>query len=266
MTQSQGSFIWYELLTTDPDGAREFYGKVIGWKIAGTPDPLAGGMDYRLITRSGGGNSGGVLGLTRAMLGSGARPCWMGYLHVEDVDAALEAIQSEGGKIFMPATDLPVGRIAMVTDPQGVPFYLMKPVPPAGSAPQESDVFSPTEAEHVRWNELSTTDPDAAIAFYSRHFGWDQQGEMDMGEMGSYRFIQKDGMGIGAIMPKMPAMPVPFWSFYIGVDDIDRAAAAITAGGGKVVNGPMEIPGGEFALNAMDPQGAAFGLVGPHKG
>ena len=66
-------------------------------------------------------------------------------------------------------------------------------------------------------------------------------------------------------MRKMPEMPVSMWSYYIGVDDIDRAVDAINAGGGKILNGPMEIPGGEYALNGMDPQGAAFGLVGPRK-
>ncbi len=86
-----------------------------------------------------------------------------------------------------------------------------------------------------------------------------------MGEMGSYRFIQHDGVGIGAVMRKMPQMPVSLWTYYIGVDDVDRAVSAIESGGGKILNGPMEIPGGEFALNGMDPQGAAFGLVGPKR-
>ena len=88
---------------------------------------------------------------------------------------------------------------------------------------------------------------------------------MDMGEFGQYRFVQKDGIGIGAIMPRMPEMPVSIWTYYIGVDDIDRAVAAINDNGGKVLNGPMEIPGGEFAVFGMDPQGASFGLVGPRK-
>jgi predicted enzyme related to lactoylglutathione lyase len=63
----------------------------------------------------------------------------------------------------------------------------------------------------------------------------------------------------------MPEMPVSIWTYYIGVDDIDRAVAAINDNGGKVLNGPMEIPGGEFAVFCMDPQGASFGLVGPRK-
>ena len=86
---------------------------------------------------------------------------------------------------------------------------------------------------------------------------------MDMGDMGAYRFIQRGEIGLGAVMPLMPGMPASTWSFYIGVDDIDRALAAVKANGGTVTNEPMEIPGGEYAMNGIDPQGAAFGLVGP---
>lgn len=257
------NFIWYELMTPDPAGAARFYGAVVGWTIATDRDPSAGDMDYRMIGRSDGGNAGGVLALNADMIAGGARPFWIGYLHVADVDAAIQAIEADGGGVRMPAMDIPVGRIAMVTDPQGAPFYIMDPVPPEGGG--ESDVFSVTEAQRVRWNELSTTDPDAAIAFYTGHFGWGQEGEMDMGEMGAYRFIQRGDVGLGAVMPLMPGMPGSMWSFYIGVDDIDRAYAAVTANAGKILTEPMEIPGGEFAMNGIDPQGAAFGLVGPRK-
>lgn len=259
-----GGFIWYELMTTDPDAAGLFYSAVVsGWKF-GEPVPVE--VDYRMIGRSDGGNAGGVLKLTDEMLEHGARPVWMGYLHVADVDAAVSAAQADGAQAMMPAWDVPgVGRLAMITDPQGAPIYLMNPIPPEGQENKTSDVFSVDQPQHVRWNELSTTDPDGAIAFYSRHFGWSQEGDMDMGEMGKYRFIQHSGVGIGAVMPKMPQMPVSLWTYYIGVDDIDRAATAIESGGGSILNGPMEIPGGEYALNAMDPQGASFGLVGPRK-
>lgn len=235
MTQAS-NFIWYELMTPDPAGAARFYGAVVGWTIASERDPAAGDIDYRMIGRSDGGNAGGVL-----------------------------ALNADGGSVQMPPSDIPVGRIAMVTDPQGAPFYVMAPKPPEGMEGMESDLFSVTEAQHIRWNELATSDPDGATAFYTRHFGWGQEGAMDMGEMGAYRFLQRGDVGIGAVMPLMPGMPASMWSFYIGVDDIDRAQAAVTANGGTVTNGPMEIPGGEYAMNGIDPQGAAFGLVGPKK-
>jgi predicted enzyme related to lactoylglutathione lyase len=88
---------------------------------------------------------------------------------------------------------------------------------------------------------------------------------MEMGEFGSYAFIQHGSTGIGAMMRKRPQMPVSMWTYYIGIDDIDRATKAVTDGGGTILHGPMEIPGGEYSLNALDPQGAAFGLVGPRK-
>jgi hypothetical protein len=259
------NFIWYELMTSDPAGAARFYGAVVGWTIAATRDPAAGDVDYRMIVRGDGGNAGGVLALGADMLAGGARPGWMGYLEVDDVDSTLAAIKADGGAVHMPATDLPVGRIAMVSDPQGAHFYVMDPIPPEGMETQESDVFSVTEAQHMRWNELATSDSDAAIAFYRKHFGWGQEGAMDMGPLGSYRFLQRGEVMIGAVMPLMEGYPVPVWNFYIGVDDIDRAHAAVTANGGTVTSEPMEIPGGEYAMNGIDPQGAPFGLVGPRR-
>lgn len=264
MTEAS-NFIWYELMTPDPAGAARFYGAVVGWTIASERDPAAGDVDYRMIGRGDGGNAGGVLALTADMLAGGARPIWIGYLHVDDVDAAIAAITADGGAVQMPAMDIPVGRIAMVTDPQGAPFYVMAPIPPEGTGKGESDVFSVTEPQHVRWNELATSDPDAAIAFYKKHFGWGQEGEMDMGALGAYRFIQRGEVMIGAVMPLMEGYPVPVWNFYIGVDDIDRARDAVTANGGTITNEPMEIPGGEYAMNAVDPQGAPVGFVGPRR-
>ena len=129
-----------------------------------------------------------------------------------------------------------------------------------------SDVFLADAPQHVRWNELSTTDADAAITFYTKPLRLARKKvTWTWGTLGTYSFVQHGGMAIGAIMPKMPEMPVSMWSYYIGVDDIDRAVAAIGVAGGTVVHGPMEIPGGEYALNGIDPQGAAFGLVGPRK-
>ncbi len=264
MARSPGGFIWYELMSFDPPAAKRFYDAVVGWDIA--IDPVAPGIDYRMIGRSDGGNAGGVLTLTEEMQAGGARPCWIGYLHAAGVDAAAAAIVADGGTATRSPWDQPgVGRLAMVTDPSGAPFYLMDPLPPAGQPDAASDVFSVDRPQHVRWNELWTSDPSGAVDFYTRHFGWVQEGDMDMGAMGKYQFVHHDGAMIGAIMPQMPDVPRSMWNFYIGVDDIDRAAAAVTSGGGQVVNGPMEIPGGDYALNAVDPEGAHIGFVGPRQ-
>jgi predicted enzyme related to lactoylglutathione lyase len=253
-------------MTPDPAAAKSFYDAVVGWSVDAKGTSMPNGSEYRMIGRSDGGHAGGVLTLTPDMQSHGAFPGWFGYLHTPDVDAAAKALTEAGGEVHMAPTDMEgVGRMAMVSDPQGAAFYLMKPTPPAGQPDAVSDVFSPTDAQHVRWNELATSDPDAAISLYTGLFGWTQNGDMDMGAMGKYRFIQQNGTGIGAIMKTMPDAPQSAWSFYFGVDDIDRAAEAIRAGGGTISHGPAEIPGGEFSLNARDPQGANFGLVGPRK-
>ena len=69
---------------------------------------------------------------------------------------------------------------------------------------------------------------------------------------------------IGAIMPAGPGVP-PMWGFYFRVADIDDAKAKVEAGGGQVLFGPMEVPGGEWVFNALDPEGVPFGVVAPGK-
>ncbi|KHK91450.1 VOC family protein [Novosphingobium malaysiense] len=264
MADPAGSFIWYELMTTDPDAASAFYGDVMGWQVTGG-GPQAKGIEYRHIIRSDGGSAGGMLTLTDEMLAGGARPGWFGYIHTRDIDATVEAILAEGGGVMMPKTTIEVGSFALVTDPQGVPFYVMTPVPPAHDPDATSDVFSVDRPQTVRWNELVTPDDEAAVAFYGRHFGWTQEGAMPMGDLGDYRFLQANGVGIGAVMKKADFMPAAGWGFYFGVEDIDTAIAAAKAGGGNVLGEPDQIPGGEWTVHAFDPQGAFFGLVGPRR-
>src|SRR5437899_2129174 len=126
----QGDFIWYELMTPDPEGSKAFYDAVVGWNFGEPADEYQG---YRMINAPGGGFAGGVLPLTEEMQQHGARPIWLGYVYVADVDQSVRAIEQAGGKSLMPANDIPnVGRIAMVADPDGAPFYVMKPIPPEG--------------------------------------------------------------------------------------------------------------------------------------
>ena len=263
MPDQTGMFVWYELLTPDPDGAKAFYDSVIGWTVE---QHSAFPNGYRMIGRSDGMNAGGVIPLSDEMQAHGARPIWLGYIAVADVDRTVAAVEESGGKALMPPFDIPnVGRVAMVSDPAGAPVYVMAPTPPAEQPDAQSDVFSVDQPQHVRWNELTTSDPDGAVGFYSRQFGWGQEGSMPMGPAGDYRFVQHGSVNIGAISPQMQPDAPTGWIYYIGVDDIDRATSAVTSGGGQVLMGPHEIPGGEYSLIGLDPQGATFGLVGPRR-
>jgi uncharacterized protein len=254
----QGSWVWYELMTPDAAGAKRFYEAVVGWKFV-DPQPHTNG--YGFITCPDGGMVGGHLELTTEMTDHGARPCWVGYIGVDDVDTSVAAIEAAGGKLLMPARDVPMaGRIAMVADPGGAPFYVMTPTPPPGGG--ESTAFSEKPNHgHVGWNELMAGDAADAIAFYTGQFGWTLPEAMDMGPMGKYQFVAQDEVTHGAIMQANAETPT-MWNYYFWVPSIEAAAALIASNGGQVVNGPMDVPGNDWIVNGIDPQGAMFSLVG----
>ncbi|MEA3051577.1 MAG: uncharacterized protein QOG72_480 [Sphingomonadales bacterium] len=249
-----GTFIWYELLTADPGAAAAFYGEVIGWTATDSGQPE---IDYRLFSAAGT-PVAGLMKLPEGAEKAGMRPGWLGYVGVDDVDAAVADIVQAGGKVHMSAMDVRgVGRMALVADPQGVPFYVMR-----GASEDASTAFDWKKAGHCSWNELSTPDQAGALAFYTGRFGWEAGDVMPMGEMGGYQFINHDGGMIGAMMSNPPGMPAG-WKFAFGVRDIDEAAARIAAAGGTVHHGPVEVPNGDRVVMASDPQGARFMAVGP---
>ena len=264
MGNESGGFIWYELMTSDANAAARFYGAVTGWKIADKPDPNGQGLDYRQIVRDDGGSAGGVMQLTADMQAQGAWPAWVAYLHVRNVDAAVQAIVADGGRALMPKMTLPVGEIAMVADPMGAPFYVMTPVPPPGKPDAVSDVFDPARPQHVRWNELLSPDVERARAFYGRHFGFQFSETMPMGPpAGDYHFIDYGGLRVGGLMKPMENTQPAGWTFYFGVTSASAAKRNIEAGGGQVQMDLHQVPGGDWVLVATDPQGARFGIVGP---
>ncbi len=257
MTDTQPKFFWYELMTPDQDAAIDFYTKVVGWnadQIVSTPD----GQRYTILA-AGDRGIGGVLQIGDQMRSQGATPGWLGYVHVDDTDAAAARIEAAGGTILMPPTDIPnTGRFAMVADPGGVRFYVMTPLPRADEPP----AADPATLGLVSWRELCAGDGEkAAFAFYSGQFGWETLHEMDMGPMGTYRIFGVGEEQMGGMMDKPEQMPAPAWNYYINVDSVDSALERVQANGGQVTMGPIEVPGGSWIIQGIDPQGAAFALV-----
>lgn len=254
MSNAHGEHIWYELLTSDPDAAGAFYTDVLGWSIA--PAGMEG-IDYRIISAPDG---MAVAGLMKMPDGMGDGPIWLGYVGVDDVDRTVAELEAAGGQVHMPAVTMEgVGRMAMVADPQGAVFYVMR-----GESGERSEAFA-DRTGHAMWNELATSDPDAAADFYKRLFGWTKGGVMPMGEMGDYQFIHHGEAMIGAIMPLVMGRERPIWTYCFGVDDIDAAHARVKEAGGTPDEDPMEVPGGAYVFSARDPQGAHFYLGGPRK-
>lgn len=258
MANPAGSFIWYELMADNADGAAAFYGAVVGWRFGGS-DPQSP-VDYRMILRDDGSAAGGMLPLSAEMRAQGAHPAWVPYIFVPDVDAAKAAILADGGRALGPRMDIAPGSFAMVTDPFGTPFYLMTPIPPASQPDATSSAFAPDRMQAVCWNELASPDPAGAKAFYAKHFGHAFNHAMPMGPQGDYAFLEHHGQTLGAIMPMLdPARP-PLWVPYFSVPAAGAAKDAIAAGGGTVLSGPHQVPGGSWVVLARDPQGALFGV------
>lgn len=246
-----GAWIWYELLTTDAVAAKAFYEGVLGWSIApGSLPPI----HYGHIARADGREIGGVLPLTAEMIAQGARPSWIGYIGVEDLDATLAALTARGGAVVMPRMDIDEGSFALVTDPHGAPFYLMAPRPIGQDGP--SVAFSPTAIGSCGWNELHAGNVAADLAFYRELFGW------DLAELGTYQVLTRDDVPFGGIMARAPQTLVPGWAFYFRVADIDAALAALAPHGGTLLRGPTSVPGEDWVITARDPLGAVFSLVG----
>lgn len=255
MSNRAGRFVWYELLTSDLKAAEAFYTSVVGWRMNDSGIP---GMQYTLIF-VGDSMMGGAMALTDEMRAMEVPPCWSGYIGVDDLDAALEKVVALGGAIRRPKMVVPGGHFAVVADPHGGAFFLHQ-------SHDDAPLGTPGAPGTVCWHELYAGDLASAWEFYSALFGWQKFEAIDMGPMGTYQtFGPAGGQAFGGMMTKSPHVPVACWNYYIVTDDIDAAATRVTEGGGKIFNGPMQVPGGGWVLNAADPQGAMFALLGQRK-
>jgi uncharacterized protein len=257
MSRHHGKFIWYDVMTTDCKAAESFYKRAIGWSAK---DSGMGDRSYTLFS-VGPVNVGGLMPITKEAQAMGVPPCWTGYVAVDDVHDYAARVKKAGGAVHRGPEDIPgVGRFAVVADPHGAVFIIMK-----GSSDQELPTVAPDAPGHVGWRELQAGDGKAAFAFYSGLFGWTKTEAFDMGKMGIYQtFATGDGM-VGGMMTKMPEAPVPFWLYYFNVEAIDAAVARVKGAGGRVALDPHQVPTGQWIAQGFDPQGAMFGLLAPKR-
>ena len=154
-------------------------------------------------------------------------------------------------------------RFAVMSDPQGAAIVVFTPHP-AMPSPQRP---APPTPGTIGWHELYTTDLEGGFGFYNKLFGWNKLNDMDMGPAGVYRIFDEGDhkpMGDGGMMTKPAGVPAPFWTYYFQVDGIGAAMERLKVGGGTVINGPMQVPGGSWIVQGLDPQNAMFSLVSPH--
>jgi hypothetical protein len=176
------------------------------------------------------------------------------YVGTPNVDAICSQAQGLGARVVKPPADIPnVGRFAVLSDPQGATFAVFTPGggPPPGAPPAQGG-FS--------WHELATTDVAAALRFYGQLFGWTKGAGHDMGPMGVYQLFEHGGSQVGGMCNVQGPSTAPSWLSYVHVADSSRAVAAAKAAGGRLLHGPVEVPGGSWIAMMMDPQGGAFAV------
>jgi predicted enzyme related to lactoylglutathione lyase len=251
VTVSPGRFIWHEVMTTNPEGAIAFYQNVIGWSLM----PWDADPGYRMFAWKHV-PMAGVMLLPEAARQMGAPPHWLTYISVRDVDASLTQAMGMGARTYLEPMDVPtVGRMAVLADPQGATFAVFRPE-------HDGHVSDDVALGDFSWHELAADDSKAAWEFYRALFGWEYDSQFDMGPMGTYFMFRRTGGSrpLGGMYDRPPEVPVTHWLPYVNVANADTTALAVAQHGGRVLNGPMEVPGGDRVAQAMDPQGAVFAV------
>jgi uncharacterized protein len=254
MPAPRGKFIWYDVMTTDTKAGTAFYRDVIGWDAQenAMPDKSA----YTVFSK-GPNMVAGLMAIPEPLCAQGARPCWSGYVAVDDVDADAARVKAIGGAVQRPPADIPdVGRFAVVSDPGGAVFLLFKP-----NSQEEPQPVAPMTPGHVGWHELYAGDLDRELAFYTQLFGWTKDRAVDLGPAGTYQTFATGGAPCGGTMTRCAQVPHPCWNYYIAVDSVAAATERTIKRGGEVLMGPHEVPGGAWIVQARDPQGAHFAMI-----
>jgi len=244
---THGRFVWHDLISHDRPASVAFFTKLIGWKTR-DEDPVS--ADYVHFLNG----ERDLAGAPKQEPNPQTPPHWLAYVTVDDVAASAERVKKLGGQVFMGPMHIErVGTMAVVADPTGGVLSLFRL-----DASEDPETDDRPAVGTFCWNELASTDPAKAAAFYGEVFGWSWD-EMDMGPMGTYRLAKRNGKQVCGLMQTM----VPghsYWLSYIAVADVDAKTKEAEGLGAKVVNPPMDIPNvGRFSI-LQDPAGVHFAL------
>lgn len=240
----RGRFVWHELMTADSTAAHAFYNKVLGW----TSQPWEHDPSYSMFAAA-----SGPLGGTVAQ--SAAESGWVHYVGTPDIEATVQQAKGLGASVIKEITSTGGGgSYAILTDPQGARFAVY-----ASTADHGRE--KPAKRGEFSWHELATTDPEAALKFYGALFGWEKVAEHDMGPIGFYYLLGRNGNPLVGVFNMPAGMPGgPAWLGYVRVKDANKVAKKVKSAGGTLINGPMEVPGGDWIAQFVDPHGTMFAV------
>jgi uncharacterized protein len=246
-----GTFCWVDLMTTDPAGAKSFYGELFGWEAEDMP---AGDAGTYTMLRLSGDYVCALYEIGAEGREQGTPPQWFSYVSVEDADAIASRARELGGTVYSEAFDImDSGRMAVIGDPTGAVLGAWQPRAHIGARRiNDPGCFT--------WNELQSRDPEPAAAFYAGLFGWETEPVKQSGNL-VYVTIKNAGRSNGGIMPmtEQHGGAPSYWLTYFTVSSCDSAASKVRELGGEVLAGPLDLGAGRIAV-VSDPQGAAFAL------
>ncbi len=249
-----GTFSWPELATTDQAAGVAFYRALFGWDL--NEQSMGPDGTYSMFLMRGK-EVAAAYSMRPEERQGGVPPHWNLYVTVRSADESANRAQELGGKLLAPAFDvMDVGRMAIIQDPTGAVFEVWEPKKHIGAK-----ILN--EPGALCWSELTTRDPKAAEAFYTKLFGWTSKDSS--GDAGGMQYTEfnnqgQPGVGMLAMPAEMPAHVPSYWMPYFQVADCDASTAKATGLGAKVMVPPKDIPKtGRFAILG-DPQGAMFAL------
>jgi uncharacterized protein len=240
-----GTFSWVDLSTPDGEGAKAFYGSLLGWEFR--DDEIPGGGVYTMCFRE-----GDAVG---AIIQQDQHPAhWNNYVSVESADEAAAKAEQLGAKLIEEPFDvMEFGRMAVFTDPGGAMLCVWEARNHIGAG-RVNDLGC------MGWNDLQTRDSEAAGKFYGALFGWETEPIYVDGQL-VYTTIKNSGWQNGGFMPlsEEHGEAPSFWLPYFSVSSCDETANRAKEAGGTLFAGPMDVPAGRFAVLG-DPHGAAFAV------
>jgi predicted enzyme related to lactoylglutathione lyase len=256
-TASTNRFIWHDLMSTDREQALAFYQDLLSWTVQKID---MGEMGEYWMLHASGAPFGGAVELGEE---AGLPSHWISYVSCGDVDAAAAQAEELGGTIGVAPMDIPdVGRFAVVLDPQGAAFSPMSPLPGTPAAPDHPESGVVPLGCPI-WNELVTSDPEAATAFYTTLFGWGVE-RMPMQHGGTYTLLGRGGgPHAGGIFQKPELVPVSSWLVYFHVADAEATVAKADELGGSAVSPVIPVPHVGNVAWLQDPTGAVFAILEP---
>jgi predicted enzyme related to lactoylglutathione lyase len=248
-SHAPGTFSWVDLATPDPGAAKVFYSGLFGWEAADMPGEAGTYTIFRLEGKD-------VAGCFAQPEGDGgAGSHWNSYVTVDDAEVVAARAAELGGAVVMPAADVEgIGRMAAIADPAGAGVALWESRGHIGAG-----VVNAPGA--LCWNDLATTDVDAAMEFHGELFGWTFHKRLDDDPL-RYMRIHNAGTENGSIhqQGEDERGSPPHWETYFATSDLDATNSRAGELGGEVVVPPLEVPAGGRVSVVLDPQGAAFGL------